>query len=272
MVTHVLRLAVGEWHKLRRRWIPWILLGIIAFLMQAVLWIGYTTYHLSGETEEDLAFALPSSIIIVTDSFVFLVIPMMILAATVMGVEYGWGTLRATLTKGVGRWQLLSAKLIMLMVAGIAGVIVLSASLVIASLLAAVIPPAEEGSVIVTEGEACMDIAIGLGKVVYGLAPYVALAVFLAVLTQSTAQGVSLSMGYYILELLIAPILGGIASWLENVLDVALLGNNVLEWLSTASTTDTLRAFFVMLAYTVVFVAAALWIFKRRDVTGAKGE
>ena len=158
------------------------------------------------------------------------------------------------------------------MVAGIAGVIVLSASLVIASLLAAVIPPAEEGSVIVTEGEAWMDIAIGLGKVVYGLAPYVALAVFLAVLTQSTAQGVSLSMGYYILGLLIAPILGGIASWLENVLDVALLGNNVLEWLSTASTTDTLRAFFVMLAYTVVFVAAALWIFQRRDVAGAKGE
>ena len=39
-----------------------------------------------------------------TDDFVFLVIPLMILAATVIGVEYGWSTLRATLTRGVGRW------------------------------------------------------------------------------------------------------------------------------------------------------------------------
>ena len=35
---------------------------------------------------------------------------------------------------------------------------------------------------------------------------------------------------------------------------------------------DTLRAFFVILAYTVVFVAAALWVFQHRDVAGAKGE
>ena len=242
--------------------------------MQAILWIGYATHHLSGETEEDLefAFALPSSITIVTDGFVFLVIPLMVLAASVVGVEYGLGTLRTTLTRGVGRWQLLSAKLIMLMVAGIAGVIVLSASLVIASLLAAVIPPAEEGPLIVTEAEAWMDIAIGLGKLVFALAPYIALAVFVAVATQSTAQGVALSMGYYVLELLIAPLLGGIAEWLENVLEVALLGPSADEWLSEASTTDTLRAFFVILAYTVVFVAAALWLFQRRDIAGAKGE
>ena len=160
----------------------------------------------------------------------------------------------------------------MLMAASIAGIIVLSASIVIASLLAAVIPPAEEGSIIVTKAKAWMDIAIGLGKLVYALAPYVALAVFVAVATQSTAQGVALSIGYYVLELLIAPILGGIASWLEDVLEVALLGNNVGEWLSEASAADTLQAFLVILAYTAALIAAAIWIFQRRDVAGAKGE
>ena len=55
-------------------------------------------------------------------------------------------------------------------------------------------------------------------------------------------------------------------------MEVALLGSNVLKWLSEASTPDTLRAFFVILAYTMVFVAAAIWIFQRRDVAGAKGE
>ncbi len=69
---------------------------------------------------------------------------------------------------------------------------------------------------------------------------------------------------------MIAPILGGIASWLETVLEVAVLGFNVLEWTSTESTTDTLQAFFVIVAYTAVLIAAAIWIFERRDVASAE--
>ena len=278
MIAHVLRLSIGEWHKLRRRWIPWILLGLVVFLTQSLVWAGYAAYHLVDEvSEEGLSdFTLPSILTIDPISLHFLVIPIMILAASVVGVEYGLGTLRTTLTRGVGRWQLLSAKLIMLMVAVIAGFIVLSAFSAIAggviAGIAVIIPPAEGEALIGTEPQAWLDAAIGAGKVVYALAPYVALGVFLAVVTQSTAQGISISMGYYLLELIAAPLIGGIAGWLESVLDVALLGSNVGEWMSTANTTDTLRAFFVILAYTVVFVAAALWIFQRRDVAGAKGE
>ena len=138
--------------------------------------------------------------------------------------------------------------------------------------IAVIIPPAEGEALIGTEPQAWLDAAIGMGKVVYALAPYVALGVFLAVVTQSTAQGISISMGYYLLELIATPLIGGIADWLKSVLDVALLGSNVGEWMNTANTTDTLRAFFVILAYTVVFFAAALWIFQRRDIAGAKGE
>ena len=279
MIAHVLRLSIGEWHKLRRRWIPWILLGLVVFLTQGLVWGGYAAYHLVDEvSEEGLSdFTLPSIITFFDPiSLHFLVIPIMILAASVVGVEYGLGTLRTTLTRGVGRWQLLSAKLIMLMAAGIAGFIVLSAFLAIAggviAGIAVIIPPAEGEALIGTEPQAWLDAAIGMGKVVYALAPYVALAVFLAVVTQSTAQGISISMGYYLLELIAALLIGGIADWLESVLDVALLGSNVGEWISTANTTDTLQAFFVILAYTVVFVAAALWLFQRRDVAGAKGE
>ena len=35
---------------------------------------------------------------------------------------------------------------------------------------------------------------------------------------------------------------------------------------------NILRAFFVILAYTAVLVAAAIWVFQRRDITGARGE
>ena len=279
MIAHVLRLSIGEWHKLRRRWIPWILLGLVVFLTQGLVWAGYAAYQLIDEVSEEGGlsdFTLPSILTFDYITLQLLVIPIMILAASVVGVEYGLGTLRTTLTRGVGRWQLLSAKLIMVMAASIAGFIVLSAFLAIAggviAGIAVIIPPAEGEALIGTEPQAWLDAAIGAGKVVYAMAPYVALAVFLAVVTQSTAQGISISMGYYLLEFIAAPLLGGIAEWLESVLDVALLGSNVGEWMNTVNTTDTLRAFFVMLAYTVVFVAAALWIFQRRDVAGAKGE
>ena len=150
MITHLLRLTRGEWYKLRRRRIPWILLGIIAAITQGVFWMGYVSYHLGAdsvaaagtgaaalESGEGLSvsvgldaggagaggFTLPFSISRMTEQLpMIFVIAIMILTATVIGVEYGLGTLRATLTRGAGRWQLLSAKFVMLMVAGSAGI------------------------------------------------------------------------------------------------------------------------------------------------------
>ena len=353
MTVHVLRLAIGEWQKLRRRWIPWILLGIIVLVSQGLVWGFYAAYHVNddpfgaltvpyeyeddevsivvtcadiveGRGEEKLTdiagrfsgeerevidgeigewlgtcndyltpdearavFTLPYSISVVSDGafLAFFVIPILILAASVLGMEYGWGTLRATLARGVGRWQMLSGKLFMLMVAAIGMVIVIAVLTGISSLLAGVLPPGEEGALVASDGGAWVDAIKGIAKLVFALAPYVALGVFLAVLTQSSAQGIALSMGYYVLELILAPILSGITDWLEKVVNVGLLGQNVGEWMSTTSQTeaqlavgtvveqpDTLRAFFVILAYTAVLVAVTLWFFHRRDVAGAKGE
>ncbi len=231
-------------------------------------------------------FTLPYSVGAVTEGMLPLfVIPILILAASVLGVEYGWGTLRTTLARGVGRWQLVSGKLIALMGVGIAWVIVIAVLAGIASLLAGVIPPGEEGSLVASDGGAWLDAVKGVAKLAFVLAPYVALGVFLAVLTQSSAQGMALSLGYYVLELILAPVLGGITDWLDKILDIALLGQNAGEWMTSGFTSeaqlalgtvveqpDTLRAFFVILAYTVALVAATLWLFQRRDVAGAKGE
>ena len=352
MIAHVLRLSIGEWLKIRRRWMPWILLGLIVLISQGILWGSYVAYHVSddpfgalippyeyndsegsivvtcndvveGRAEEKFAlisgklageerekasaeavdwretcqgyvtheeaqraFTLPYSVGDWTEgSLLFFVIPILILAASVMGIEYGLGTLRTTLARGVGRWQLLSGKLIMLMGASVSAVIVTGVLIGIASLLAGVIPPGEEGSLIANDAGAWLDAVKGPAQLVFALAPYVALGVFLAVLTSSTAQGIALSMGYYVIELILAPVLGGLADWLAKALDIALLGKNATEWMSTASATeaqqalgtvvgqpDTIRAFFILLAYTAVLVAAALWVFQRRDVTGARGE
>ncbi len=352
MIAHVLRLSIGEALKIRRRWIPWILLGLIVLISQGFLWGSYAAHHVSddpfgalvppyeyndsegsivvtcndaveGRAEEKFAlisgklvgeerervdaeavdwretcevyltpeeareaFTLPYSVGGWTEgALLFFVIPILILAASVMGIEYGLGTLRTTLARGVGRWQMLSGKLIMLMGASVSAVIVIGVLIGIASLLAGVIPPGEEGSLIANDAGAWLDAVRGPAQLVFALAPYVALGVFLAVLTSSTAQAIALSMSYYVVELIFPFVLGGRADWLDKVIDVALLGQNASEWMSTGRATeaqqalgtvieqpDTLRAFFVILAYTAVLVGAALWLFQRRDVTGARGE
>ena len=223
--------------------------------------------------------AIPSSISAMFDIAAFLVL---ILTASALGTEYGWGTLRTALTRGTGRWQLLSSKLVLIVLLGAAGFLVLGATAVLSSILAAVIPPAESGGLF--DSGSWGDAAVTFGKAVYGLAPYIALAAFLTVLTQSSAAGMSIGMGYFVIELIFVPLLRNF-EWFDNISE-ALLGTNVDKWMqvslvevkisgsgvpSEQMTSDTMQAALILLAYTAALAAAAFLVFQRRDITGAKG-
>ena len=45
MFAHVVRLTLWEWYKLRRRWMPWILLAVAIAFMQLGIWLSYGAYH-----------------------------------------------------------------------------------------------------------------------------------------------------------------------------------------------------------------------------------
>ena len=45
MIGHLIRLTVWEWHKLRRRTLPWFLLAIVVILMQAAVWGAYVVHR-----------------------------------------------------------------------------------------------------------------------------------------------------------------------------------------------------------------------------------
>ena len=349
MITRVLRLTRWEFFKVRRRWMLWILLGIVVVITQFAIWGSYAAYHseairslissgsfssttrtddgivsihltcadveegrvaeklealpedvqermrenvqefvesCGGTTlREDLRqiFSMPNSITIgLVAAQSVLPILIMVLAASLYGGEHGWGTLRNALTMGVGRWQFLTSKLLLLVVLGATGLMAVSVLIAISSLAAAIFPPSEVGGVF--GSGTWSEAALRFGKVVYAMAPYIALATFLAVLTQSSAMGISISLGYYVIELIVSPILQ-LFSWLENVPDY-LIGNNVNIWLSEAAAVSTevtrdgvalaqpgtLHAFLVLLAYILVLGAVAFWLFLRRDIAGAKGE
>ena len=351
MIVQVLRLTRWELFKLRKRWMPWVLLVVALLVVQATLWGFYAAYGNVGDPaassypgrggvpivtiscadildgtadakvemvieefredarerieqrrergncpsvieqiEEDRErhrefFVLPGGLansIGVAHSIGVLLV--MVLGASALGTEYGWGTLRTALTRGTGRWQFLSAKVLSLVLFSVAGLLVVSLTVVVSSLITASLALGDGGGM-VGAGQ-WSTVAVMFGKAVYGLLPYAILALFLSVLTSSSSMGIAISLAYYFVELILVQVLGGLFDWFNNVTDF-LLGANTAAWMTETGVVTTgsngslfniaempsqLHAFIVLLAYVVVLGGAAFWLFLRRDIAGARGE
>ena len=353
MISNLLLLIKGEWFKLRRRWLPWILLAVAVLVSQTFLWGFHVVYHITegegtnafisvyqytgedasievtcpdllgglveeriqplseeerlivmgevaewslecsdyvSENESLFLFVMPGSILgslvlMFMTGLPFVLI--MILSASMLGSEYGWGTLRMALLRGIGRWQILSAKLVLCVLVGAGWLVIIALVNILSSVIIGIIPPDEGVSLMVlTEGDMWRywlpESAKFFGKAVYAIVPYICLGAFFVVLTQSTAQGISLSIVGYIAEAMVVPPLLAISERLEGIRE-GLLSSNVSEWmffgetdatvtLQGAEQPDTTQAFFVILVYSVALVIVSLWLFQRRDVSGARGE
>ena len=136
--------------------------------------------------------------------------------------------------------------------------IILAVLAVVSSFIAGVIPPSETGE-LADPGE-WLDIVVEYLKIVYSLLPFIALSVFLTVLTSSTAVGIAVSIGYY---LLVASV---------NTWNAAPLVEVEVNSVSGEQSSDALQAFIVILVYTAVLLGVSFWLFMRRDIAGARGD
>ena len=278
MAMQVALLTRWEWFKLRRRWVPWILLGFVLVIVQLLFWLVATL-------SDDVSYQSPAENIANGLGFSAFFGPFIavILAAAVLGGEYGWGTLRPVLSKGAGRWQFLTSKVAVVVLVTVAILVIMSITVMISGFIAEAVltaDPQAEGY-----GVIGWSALLGLfGRMIYGFMPYIALALFLVVLTGSNGVGIGLSLGYYIAEtVILVPILAAF-SWSDQVL-AYLLGPNVSAWQSVpgnegdpASGIATIGgisdiahgAIFVSI-YAGVLGAAAIALFLRRDIAGARG-
>ena len=355
MIMLVLRLIRWEWFKLRKRWMPWILLAVVVAICQAFLWGMYysyndrlsveeqTTFYLRGPVDADdkptvitvscvdiwnntvddkvaraaeayredalrtvevlredvcpsqieeearfddetrRVFVLPDSVsngLGVAHSLGVVLI--MILAASALGTEYGWGTIRTALARGTGRWQFLGAKALSLLLLSAAGFVFVALTVAVSSLIAASLLVDDGG---LADAGKWSTVAVMSGKAVYGLLPYAILALFLSVLTSSSSIGIAISLAYYFAESILVQILGGLFNWFSDVTDF-LLGPSVTSWMTETGVRTTgegimfplsdpssqLHAFLVVMAYIILLGTAAFWLFLRRDIAGARGE
>ena len=120
--------------------------------------------------------------------------------------------------------------------------------------------------------------AVALGKVGYGLLPYVVLTMFFVVLTSSVGTSLAIVMAYHLVEMIFVPLLSSLLDGFRSVADY-MLGPNVAAWLGTSvpqvdgfgGRLDTVHALLVLMGYILVVGAATFWLFRRKDVAGATG-
>ena len=276
MAMQVALLTRWEWFKLRRRWVPWILLGFVLVMEQLLFWLVATL-------GDEVSYQSPAENIANGLGFSAFFGPFVavILAAAVLGGEYGWGTLRPVLSKGAGRWPFLVSKVAVVVLFTAAVLLVLSVTVAISGFIAEAVLTADPQ----VEGYgniSWINLLALYGRMIYGFLPYIMLALFVVVLTGSNGVGVGLSMGYYIAEtIVLVPILT-IFDWSDRVF-AFLLGPNVGAWQNvqgggdgiTISTigdiSEMAHGFIFVTIYAVVLAAAAIVLFLRRDIAGAKG-
>ena len=321
ILVDVLRLTRWELFKLRKRWMPLIILGIVILIAQVALWGAYIAYRTTdigealkvrsfgGRTAADVwecreiehprdvcedqerserlyrkferpQFILPLSL---ANSLgfaqIFGVILVPILAASAIGAEYGWGTLRAILMRRPSRWKLLLAKFCAVMLLVVAGLLILSLTNIMSSLIVAWLS-LSDGFRFADSGK-WASVWLVFGKTIYSLVPYVLLAIFFTVLTSSAVFGTALVLGYYFIELFAAGalfdrfghisdfLLGpSFAGWMEGTGGAQTPGVVVLIPLSNLP--GSLDTFLILLAYIVVLGAATIWLFQRKEIGGSK--
>ena len=115
----------GEFFKIRRQWTTWIMLVLFLGVMILPFIIEATAPNVRTNIQTDpLHFFYNVLSIGMSIVRVFSGIFLLILTARVIGLEYQLGTIRVLLSRGVGRLQLLLAKLLTVAVIALALVVV----------------------------------------------------------------------------------------------------------------------------------------------------
>jgi ABC-2 type transport system permease protein len=281
-MAHIMNLTRWEWYKLRRRWLPWIMLGVLLVVSQLFVWVSYSVNRSEQSGDTYASFTLPGSIPNVLGlAHSIGVILVVILTASVLGTEYRWRTIRSILARGTGRWQYMAGKIVLLiLLAGGALLIVMAVTAVSSLIAGALAGDAPAGS---SDSARWIDVPIAFGKAWFSFLPYIALATFFTVLTTSSAAGMAISLVYYYVESIVVAIFLNLFTWFESVASY-LLGRNTTALMRSGDDMpvmnfvigggfgtfpSALHAFLVLTIYILALGGLAIWLFRQRDLTGS---
>jgi ABC-type transport system involved in multi-copper enzyme maturation permease subunit len=281
--TNFLDLFSAELLLLRRRVATWVLLGTwtgLGLLFGYI--VPYAMYRNDDPQAGSLAAMLPDQLVsTLLDGFPFFGGAIaLILGVMTIGSEFGWDTLKTLFTQRPGRGAVFAAKMVALGIAIVPFVVTLFAAGGIASVTIARL----EGVAIAWPDAITVVQGILAGWMV--LAVWAAAGVLLAVATRGTSLAIGIGILYTLVIEGLVSALAGTVSLLEPVVDLFLRANtySLVRPLGGAGASggdsaatagpgafsgpyvDAWQAAVVLAAYVAVFLGAATWLLRRRDV------
>ncbi|HEY7034885.1 MAG TPA: ABC transporter permease subunit [Thermomicrobiales bacterium] len=275
----------SELFRLLRRWMPRILLAILIGIVAALYLLFWTVVKTGSDTSSDVRNLRDNlQLAAVRDtglSLVFQVgaVDVIILTSSLIGTEFGWGTIRTLLPRARSRESLMAAKSVAALAFVVATVLVGTVVAFGASALVTSLENLPGG--LGPDGAARTLLAVV--RTTYAMVPYAALALLITTWTRSVAAGIGIGLSVLFLESLILTILGAAGDVFDRV-PGALISRNVQTLLR--ANCDGLRTCFsggndayppqwraalVLALYSAVFVALAFQRFRARDITTGGG-
>ena len=293
----MLRLLRSEAYRLMRRWMPWVLLVLIVLLTFVAYELILVTSNAqlallrSGSApstpgapppdvqirslEEAIQTLRPANL---TQIGVGLVtglgtIVLIVFAASHMGTEWVWGTLRTVLASGAGRVPFLVSKYLTLVGFSVVFVIVG----LVAATAASFIVSSQGG--LDTSGFDLGQVASAGVRSAYGFFPYMALASLISLWFRSAGGGIAAGLVINFTESLVTQLL---VQFNKDFVTIANFGiaRNVQSLTRTAGTVragadptglatlpDQTQAFVVLTVWIALFVGIAIWRLRTRDIT-----
>ena len=281
-------MLAAELLKVRGRWLPWILWFVLVAVLALTIFGPYSSWQGGGGFLEDIerqAFVLPWSLTSILDTIQSLgSILLGIVAASLVGTEYSWGTVRSCLVRGQSRSRFLLTKLTGLATLGFVFLIAAFAAGLVFTLITTRLAD-QPVTLNVPDGPSPPEVPLMFLRSAFSVLPYALLAFLLAELFHSTAAGVGGGLVYVFVEGILLAILGNIGGVAADM-RLLLIGHNVnsvmeLNRIGSESVfaglilrpqpeaSDLLpaaQATLALLAYCFFLAGTALWLFQRRDV------
>lgn len=286
----MLRLLRSEIYRLRRRWMPWVLLLLIVLVGVGFYVLVYVSAQAQLQAvrsgaipsqpgaEEAMSEALrelrPDRI----QSFGVSIVSglgsvmLIVFAASHVGSEFGWGTLRTLLAHGAGRATFLGAKLLSIALFAVLFMFVGVVSAIVGSYVASTMAAVD------TNGLDLGAVSNAALRGYYTFLPYMALAALIALWVRSAGAGIAAGLVVYFTEGLVAQVLVSLNRDYANIMNYG-LSRNASSLTRLAVTTsvspdpgfvtlpDQTQAAIVLGIYTALFVGLAYWRLRTRDVT-----
>lgn len=268
-------LVAMEAFKLRKRPMTTIVFLLMTAGLAALMTLGYVVTRANGEPGDVDSFLLPDMIPNAFDIITGLgPIVLVVLAASIIGSEYSWGTVRVLVGSGAARSRLLTAKLVVLLETTVLLALAGFAAAVVTS-LAITLLGGHELSFGWLDGETAGDIVLMFARSVFVLLVPAVLAFAVATVTRSLAAGIAVGIGFMIGESILWALLNALGSVGETLSQLLISVNtSAITRLNTFGTPDpssdlpgAWQAAGVLTLYLVALLAVSYAVFRRRDVT-----